>query len=65
MAAELEELYQHAGDSLDVHRRLAYWLQTFREDNEAKIDALVRRFELAAVALALEIALWALQLAVG
>jgi hypothetical protein len=59
------ELYSHAGDPLEVHRRLAYWLQSFHLSNESKIDVLVRRFELAVVALALEITLWALELALG
>lgn len=59
------ELYPHADDPREVHRRLAYWLQSFQQGNEKKIKVLVRRFELAVVALALEITLWALQLALG
>jgi hypothetical protein len=59
------ELYPHADDPLEVHRRLAYWMQSFHNANEAKIGVLVARFELAVVALALEITLWALELALG
>ncbi|HEX4344109.1 MAG TPA: hypothetical protein VHZ31_00965 [Solirubrobacteraceae bacterium] len=59
------ELFAHADDPLEVHRRLAYWLQSFHVSNESRIDALVHRFELAVVALALEIVLWASQLALG
>jgi hypothetical protein len=59
------ELYPHADDPRELHRRLAYWLQSFQRGNETKINILVRRFEMAVLALAVEITLWALQLALG
>jgi hypothetical protein len=59
------ELFPFANDPLDVHRRLTYWLQTFRASNQRTVDGLLLRFRLATIALVFEIALWALQLAIA
>jgi hypothetical protein len=59
------ELFPFANDPLDVHRRLPYWLQTFRASNQRTVDGLLLRFRLATIALVFEIALWALQLAIA
>jgi hypothetical protein len=58
-------LYEVRDDEEEVDRRLAYWLQSFREGNHATVERLTKAFELAGFALLAEIGLLALGLAVS
>lgn len=60
-----EALYEHAGDPDELHRRLAYWLQSFHAANAPKIDTRRARFRDAAVALGAQIVLLAVALGVS
>jgi hypothetical protein len=60
-----EALYAIRDDETEMHRRLAYWVQTFREDNHPTVQRLTRAFEAAGIALLFEIAFLALGLAVS
>lgn len=60
-----EALYEVRDDETEMHRRLAYWVQTFRERNHPTVQRLTRTFEAAGVALLLEIGFLALGLAVS
>jgi hypothetical protein len=59
-----EALYTARDDEAEFARRLAYWVQGFRESNHPTIQRLTRTFELASLALLVEIALLAAGLAV-
>ena len=43
-------LYEFREDEEEVDRRLAYWLQSFREANHPTVKRLTRAFELAGFA---------------
>ena len=58
-------LYEHREDESEVDRRLAYWLQSFREGNQPTIDRMTSMFRVAAIALIAETALLAVGLAVS
>jgi hypothetical protein len=58
-----ESLFDFMDDDEEVRRRLIYWLEDFREDNQDKIDNLGRYFLGAAVALMLQLVFWSLALA--
>lgn len=58
-------LYAIRDDEEEVDRRLAYWLQSFRERNHPTIRRLTAAFELAGFALLAEIGFLALGLAVS
>lgn len=58
-------LYGVRDDEEEVDRRLAYWLQSFREANHPTVQRLTRRFELAGFALLAEIGFLAVGLAVS
>lgn len=58
-------LYPVRDDEEEVDRRLAYWLQSFREKNHPMVQRLTRTFELAGFALLAEIGFLALGLAVS
>jgi hypothetical protein len=58
-------LYEVRNDEEEIDRRLAYWLQSFREDNHPTIGRLTSAFELAGFALLTEIGLLAVGPAVG
>ena len=60
-----EALYGVRDDEEEVDRRLAYWLQSFREDNHPTIARLTNAFELAGFALLAEIGFLAAALAVS
>jgi hypothetical protein len=60
-----EALYDVRDDDEELHRRLVYWVQTFRERNHPTVERLTRAFELAGIALLLEIGFLATGLAVG
>lgn len=60
-----EALYQHVDDSAEVHRQLAYWLQSFHAANAPKLDKRRARFRDAALALGAQILLLALALGVS
>ena len=58
-------LYEVRDDEDEVDRRLAYWLQSFREANHPTVRRLTSAFELAGFALLAEIGFLALGLAVS
>lgn len=60
-----EALYEHANDPGEVHRQLAYWLQSFHADNAPKLELRRARFRDAAVALSAQILLLAVGLAIS
>jgi hypothetical protein len=60
-----EALYDLREDEEEFVRRLAYWLQSFRQGNHATVRRLTRAFEVAGVALLVEIGFLATALAVG
>jgi hypothetical protein len=58
-------LYEVRDDEEEVDRRLAYWLQSFREANHPMVQRLTSTFELAGFALLAEIGFLAVGLAVS
>jgi hypothetical protein len=58
-------LYDIREDEEEIDRRLAYWLQSFREKNQLTVGRLTRAFEIAGFALLVEIAFLAVGLAVS
>lgn len=58
-------LYEVREDDEEVDRRLAYWLQSFREENHPTAARLTNAFELAGFALLGEIGFLAIGLAVS
>jgi hypothetical protein len=58
-------LYEVRDSEEEVDRRLAYWLQSFREENHPTVQRLTSAFELAGFALLAEIGFLALGLAVS
>lgn len=58
-------LYSVRDDDEEVDRRLAYWLQSFRQENHPTVERLTKAFELAGFALLAEIGLLALGLALS
>lgn len=52
-----EEPYEFDGDTGEVHRRLAYDLHRFWEQNDVKLQSLFRAFRVAALFLGLEVGL--------
>jgi hypothetical protein len=58
-------LYEVRDDEEELDRRLAYWLQSFREANHPTVSRLTSAFELAGFALLAEIAFLAVGLAVS
>jgi hypothetical protein len=58
-----EALYDVHADQAEVHRRLAYWVQTFRLENQGAIVRMTRAFGAAAGTLLVELALLGLGLA--
>lgn len=63
--ATYDALYGVRGDEGEIDRRLAYWLQSFREKNHPTVERLTRAFELAGFALLAEIGFLALGLTVS
>jgi hypothetical protein len=59
-----EELYALRGDPLEIHHRLAYDLRRRHTDNQRTVERLFGTFRLACGALGVELAAWALALAV-
>jgi hypothetical protein len=60
-----QALYAVRDNEEEVHRWLTYWVQGFRSNNHPTVRRLTRMFQLAGLALLVEIALLALALAVG
>jgi len=60
-----EALYEHADDPGEVHRQLAYWLQSFHAANAPKIERRRARFRDAAMALGAQILLLIVALGVS
>jgi hypothetical protein len=58
-----ETLYAYRDDEGELHRRLAYWLEGYWRDNQAKIDELARWFFAAALGLVLQLVFWTWALA--
>jgi hypothetical protein len=50
-------------DLAQAHRRLAYWLQAYRAGNQAAVDRVLRSFRCAGAALAAQILLLTMALA--
>ncbi|HEU0245608.1 MAG TPA: hypothetical protein VFR38_00815 [Gaiellaceae bacterium] len=51
------------GGISETSRRLAYWIESFRDDNSRVIDRLFVAFRVSAAALVLDVILWTLELA--
>ena len=49
----------------ETHRRLAYWLDDFHAENEAKLSPLFTCYRWAIGMLLLEVLFWSIQLAVS
>lgn len=60
-----DALFEVRAEEDEVDRRLAYWLQSFREGNQSTVNRLTRAFEFAGFALLTEIAFLAVGLAVS
>jgi hypothetical protein len=60
-----EALFDVRGDEDEVNRRLAYWVQGFREQNQPTVVRLTTVFGIAGLALVVEIGLLAVGLAVS
>jgi hypothetical protein len=58
-----EQLFVVAEDEEEVYRRLVYWLESYWQSNQDKIDDLGRYYLGAAIALMLQLALWSWALA--
>jgi hypothetical protein len=58
-----ERLFVVADDEEEMYRRLVYWLESYWQSNQDKIDDLGRYYLGAAVALMLQLALWSWALA--
>jgi hypothetical protein len=58
-----ERLFDFEEDDEEVRRRLVYWLEEYRQDNQKKIDSLGSYFFAAAVALLLQLVFWSWALA--
>ena len=58
-------LYDVREDEEEIDRRLAYWLQSVREENHPTVEHLTSAFEIAGFALLVEIAFLAVGLAVS
>lgn len=57
-----EREYGQEGGTDETLRRLAYWIDGFRADNEPVIQRLFSWYRLGAIALVVEVALWTLHL---
>jgi hypothetical protein len=57
-----ESLLEVRNDDAEIHRRLAYWLEEYWQDNRNKIEKLTPWFAVASIALVIEIVLWVLAL---
>ncbi len=60
-----ETLYEHEDEPLEVHRRLAYWLQSFHAENAPKIEQRRARFRDAALTLGAQVILLGVALGVS
>lgn len=60
-----EALYEVREDEGEIDRRLAYWLQSFREENHPTVKRLTTIFKAAGFALLAEILFLAIALAVS
>jgi hypothetical protein len=59
------ELYEADDDEEEIYRKLAYWLESFRQDNEAEMGRLGFVFRIAGVFLLVELVLLAIGLSVS
>ena len=60
-----EGLYEHADDPAEIHRQLAYWLQSFHAANAPKLEQRRARFRDAALGLGAQVVLLAIALSVS
>jgi hypothetical protein len=60
-----DEIRADVFDIGETHRRLAYWLDGFHAENEARVAALFSAYRAATVALLVEVVFWALELAIS
>ncbi len=58
-----EEEFADPGGVSETSRRLAYWVESYRDDNSEIIDRLFIAFRVSAVALMIEVILWTLEIA--
>jgi hypothetical protein len=61
--AVYESLYEFTEDEQEIHRRLAYWLESYWIENQTIADGLGRWYAVAALALTLQLVLWCTSLA--
>jgi hypothetical protein len=47
----------------ETHRRLAYWLEQFHDQNQIIVDRLFLLFRLATLAVLLQVVLWVMEIA--
>jgi len=47
----------------EVHRRLGYWLELFFDQNQPTVDRLFLVYQVAAVAILVEVILWTVEIA--
>jgi hypothetical protein len=58
-----EAEHDQPGGLPETHRRLAYWLESFYEGNEAAIQWMFRAYWIATLAVLVQVVLWVLELA--
>jgi hypothetical protein len=57
--AVYEKLFEFREDKSEFHRRLVYWLESYWQANQAKIDVLGRFYLAAALGLLIQLVMWA------
>jgi hypothetical protein len=60
-----EEEFAEPGGLAETHRRLAYWLEGYRDQNQPTVDRLFRRYRWAASAVLVQVILWSVDLGVN
>ena len=60
-----EEEFTDPGGLAETHRRLAYWLEQYRDANQPTVERLFGFYRAAAFALLIEVVLWSIELALG
>jgi hypothetical protein len=60
-----EELVGTGNATFEAYRRVAYWLESFREDNRRTLDGMHRAFWCATAAVTIEVILWVVDLGIS
>lgn len=60
-----EEEVSEPGGLSETYRRLAYWLEGYRDSNQTTIERLFLAYRTATFAVLLEVLLWSIELAVS